>query len=204
MSKGRIRSSQTKLLTRESDRRDARLFIIATEGQETEKQYFSLFGSPRIKVVVLPTLDNRSAPDYVLQRLKDFSQKYYLNDEDMLWLVLDVDRWKDKKLNLVCREAKQNGYHLAISNPCFEVWLWLHLDELVTEAKTCKDFEQQIRMRLGSYNKSNLELSVYRSNIADAIERAQTLHPDSQHYWPPEQGTHVYRVVEVILESLTR
>jgi hypothetical protein len=28
----------------------------------------------------------------------------------------------------VSREiAKRENYHLALSNPCFELWLWLHL-----------------------------------------------------------------------------
>jgi hypothetical protein len=40
---GRI--NRTKLLDRRQDRRDARLFVIATEGKETEKQYFNMANS---------------------------------------------------------------------------------------------------------------------------------------------------------------
>jgi hypothetical protein len=45
--------NRTKLLDRQHDRRDARLFIIATEGAVTEKKYFQMFGNSRIKVEVL-------------------------------------------------------------------------------------------------------------------------------------------------------
>ena len=47
--------------------RDARLIIIAAEGQETEKQYFKseLFQSSKVHVIVLPPKDGRSAPKHV-------------------------------------------------------------------------------------------------------------------------------------------
>jgi hypothetical protein len=193
--------NRTKLLDRQHDRRDARLFIIATEGAVTEKQYFGMFGSSRIKVEVLPTgSDNQSAPDYVLDRLDSFKEQFDLHEDDMLWLVLDVDRWGDEKLSVVCREARQKNYHLAISNPCFEVWLCLHCDDLDPEDKTCKQFKARLRKILGSYNGSNLDLSEYEPHLATAVERAQILHSDVQQNWPPTIGTHVYRLVEILLQ----
>ncbi len=187
--------NRTKLL----DRRDARLFIIATEGAVTEEKYFGMFGSSRIQVKVLPTgSDNQSLPDRVLDRLNSFTEEFDLHEDDMLWLVLDVDRWGDEKLSLVCREAKQKNYYLAISNPCFAVWLCLHCDELNSEDKTCKQFKARLRKILGSYNRSNLDLSQYASNLSIAVERAKTLHPDLQQNWPPTIGTHVYRLVEIL------
>jgi hypothetical protein len=193
--------NRTKLLDRQHDRRDARLFIIATEGAATEKQYFDMFGSSRIKVEVLPTgSDNQSAPQYVLARLNSFKEEYDIHEDDMLWLVIDVDRWGDDKLSLVCREAKQKNYHLAISNPCFEVWLSLHCGELDSEDKTCKHFKARLRKILGSYNSSNLDLSQYELHLAVAVERAKILHPDLQQNWPPTIGTHVYRLVEILLQ----
>ncbi|BAB75106.1 RloB family protein [Anabaena sp. FACHB-709] len=197
------RINRTKLLDRQHDRRDAKLFIVATEGKETEKQYFGMFHSTRIKIEVLATGDDgKSAPQYVLERLNTFKDNYDLNEEDMLWLVLDVDRWGENNLSLVCREAKQKNYYLAISNPCFEIWLYLHFDDLNSQDRTCNDFKTKLRKILGSYNSSNLDLSVYKPNITNATNRAKLLHPNSQQNWPPELGTHVYRLVEIILQSL--
>lgn len=88
---GRI--NRTKLLDRQHDRRNAKLFIIATEGRHTERQYFHIFHSTKIKVEVLSTgEDCRSAPQYVLDRLNEFKDRYDLGTEDELWLVTDVDR----------------------------------------------------------------------------------------------------------------
>jgi hypothetical protein len=195
---------RTKLLDLEQDRRDTKLFIVATEGKETEKQYFGMFKSTRIKVEILATTeDGKSAPEYVLERLDKFKERYDLSKDDMLWLVSDVDRWRDKKLSSVCSQARQKGYNLAISNPCFEVWLTLHFEDINTqEDKDCDEFKKRLRIILGSYNGSNLDISAYKPNTKDAVNRAKNLHPSSQQDWPPTLGTHVYRLVEILLKSL--
>jgi len=194
---------RTKLLDREHDRRDTKLFIVATEGKETEKQYFRMFNSTRIKVEILATTeDGKSSPEYVLERLDKCKKQYDLNEDDMLWLVSDVDRWGDKKLSDVCSQGRQRGYNLAISNPCFEVWLTLHFEDINTEDRTCDNFKARLRTILGSYNGSNLNISAYKPNTKDAVNRAKNLHPSSQHNWPPTLGTHVYRLVEILLKSL--
>jgi RloB-like protein len=190
--------NRTKLLDRQHDRRDARLFIIATEGAVTEKQYFERFGNSRIKVEVLATgSDNKSAPKYVFDRLNSFKEQFDLHEDDMLWLVIDVDRWnRDGELSQICREAKQKNYHLAVSNPCFEVWLCLHFGDLDPEDRTCKQFKSSLGKILGSCN----SISPYAPHLPDAVERAKILHPDPQQNWPPTIGTHVYRLVEILLQ----
>ncbi len=194
---------RTKLLDREQDRRDVKLFIVATEGKETEKQYFGMFKSTRIKVEILATTeDGKSSREYVLERLDKFKERYDINEDDMLWLVSDVDRWGDKKLSDVCSQARQRGYYLAISNPCFEVWLTLHFEDINTEDRTCDNFKARLRTILGSYNGSNLNISAYKPNTKDAVNRAKNLHPSSQQDWPPTLGTHVYRLVEILQKSL--
>lgn len=196
---------RTKLLDRQQDRRDAKLFIVATEGKETEKQYFRMFNSTRIKLEILATTeDGKSSPEYVLERLDIFKERYDLNEDDMLWLVSDVDRWGPKKLSSVCSQARQKGYNLAISNPCFEVWLTLHFEDINHQDRTCDNFKARLRTILGGYNGSNLDISAYNQNITKAVSLAKYLHQNSQQDWPPTLGTHVYRLVEIVLESLGR
>lgn len=198
---GRI--NRTKLLDRQHDRRNAKLFIIATEGQHTERQYFHIFHSTKIKVEVLCTKeDGKSAPQHVLNRLNEFKESYDLGAEDELWLVTDVDRWGGENLSSVCREARQKDYGLAISNPCFEVWLCLHLQDLDPNDKTSQQFKSRLRKILGSYNASNLDLEKYKHKINDATARSKSLDQESQQHWPNQIGTHVYRLVESILNSL--
>ncbi|MFM7599936.1 MAG: RloB family protein [Pseudanabaena sp.] len=196
--------NRTKLLDRKHDRRSAKLFVIATERKDTEKQYFEMFGSRKVKVEILATGDdNKSAPEYVLERLDKFKDLYDFDEEDEFWLVLDVDRWiKKDQLIAVCRQAKQKGYQLAISNPCFEIWLCLHFGDLHPENKTCKHFGARLKAILGGYNKSNLDVAVYKPNVIDAIARSQSLDLNLNEYWTSQLGTRVYKLVESILQSL--
>ncbi|MBD2175450.1 RloB domain-containing protein [Pseudanabaena sp. FACHB-1998] len=194
--------NRTKLLDRKHDRRSAKLFVIATEGKDTEKQYFEMFGSRKVKVEILATGDdNKSAPEYVLERLDKFKDLYDFNEEDEFWLVIDVDRWR-KQLITVCRQANQKGYQLAISNPCFEIWLCLHFRDLHPTDKTCKHFEARLKADLGGYNKSNLDIFAYQPNVESAIKRSRNLDLNLKGSWTSELGTRVYKLVESILQSL--
>ena len=110
-----IKINRTKLLERKHDRRSTKLFIIATEDKYAPAQYFGIFGSRKVQIKILETVDGQSAPQYVLERLDKFKEMYDLNEEDELWLLLDVDRWvKPTQLIAVCPEARQKGYQLAI------------------------------------------------------------------------------------------
>ena len=101
--------------------------------------------------------------------------------------MLDVDRWGDAKLSEIGRLCHQKGYALAVSNPCFELWLLLHLrslDEYPPE--TLDEFRENPRIGanrrrldmelieiLGEYNKSNINIQHFLPHVEDAIGRAK-------------------------------
>jgi len=122
--------------------RDTKLIIIAAEGHKTEKQYFRIFENHRVQVIVIPAKDNRSAPEYILEKLNSYIKEYEIGKDDQLWLMIDTDRWGDKKLSKICKEAIQKKYDLAVSNPCFEVWLYLHFDEIDTDIVECREVKK--------------------------------------------------------------
>ena len=64
--------------------------------------------------------------------------------DDSLWLMFDIDRWGEKNISEICRQARQKQYQLAISNPCFEVWLYLHFNHPDSSQIKCKDFEKKL------------------------------------------------------------
>jgi hypothetical protein len=143
--------------------------------------------------------DGLSAPNHVLKRLDDFTDEFELGDEDELWLVVDTDRFS---LQLVTQQATQKNYLLAVSNPCFEVWLLLHASDFPADLTTCQEFKREIRRVLGSYNHTNLQVEDFHSGVQDAIRRATCRNPDPAERWPPTVGTHVYRLVESLTLAL--
>lgn len=179
---------------------DTRLIIIAAEGQKTEQQYFSLFHDTRVQVKVLSTgADNRSSPGHVIERLNAFKEEFNIGDGDELWLMVDVDRWTPQTLGEVSREALQRGYGLAVSNPCFEVWLLCHFQIPPADVSACRAVENVLREALdGGYNKARLDISRFFDQIETAVKRAVELDANPEDRWPQNVGTHVYRVVQSI------
>lgn len=182
--------------------RDAQLFIIATEGELTEPQYFEMFRSTRIQIEILPTVNGASAPGAVLDRLDKYSAKYDLDDEDRLFLVIDRDSWPEKALSEVAQHCAPHGYELAVSNPCFEFWIYLHFAGGLVGHSIDTDFDAEIRSVLGEYNKKNLKPEKFsRAAVKAAIERAKKLDTSAGDRWPQSLGTRAYLVAEAIVDS---
>jgi hypothetical protein len=190
---------RTCLLNRKVDFRDAKLFIIATEGEKTEKQYFNVFENPKIRVVVIPSEGGKSAPKHALEQLDDIKNLYDFGEGDELWLMIDTDRWGAAALSTVCQGAIQKSFQLAVSNPCFELWLYLHFNDVTGSNHKCHDLEKLLRQHLGSYNKSNLNTEAFKSTIENAVKRAKGLHTNKGERWSSSTGTHVYKVVEKLM-----
>ena len=198
--------TRTSLLDRKVQLRDARIFVVATEGERTEKRYFhglqeqEIIDRSRVVVHVLPS-DGASAPKRVFEAVDRFVRdRDFHEDLDEIWLVLDVDRWPEKQLSEVAQAAAQKGYFLAISNPCFELWLLLHVTGETAGITTCDGCEGALRRLLGAYNKSNLDVSPYtRGAVLDAIERACRLDGGQVDRWPQALGSHVHRLAARLL-----
>jgi hypothetical protein len=103
------------------------------------------------------------------------------------------------------RVGRTAGFEVAISNPCFELWLLLHHEEVSPDADldNCASVESSLRARLGSYNKTNILPGQFPLDLVEtAIRRARALEksPDSSTaLLPLPIGTRVYRLLEKIL-----
>ena len=133
-----MRSRNSLMRERREAFRDARLIVIASEGKDTERIYFKAlakeYSNPRVHVHILErSVDeqNNSSPEHVLKQLNDYKSQYELEADDELWLVVDKDRWTEAMLSRVATECSQEvAMHMALSNPCFELWLLLHIEDV--------------------------------------------------------------------------
>ncbi len=200
-----MRARRTGLEPRPQFVRDARIFVIAVEGEKTEARYFSLFRGSRVHVEVLPAgPEGLSAPKQVLERLVKFEERFDLGEDDERWLVIDVDRQRGQFLDEATQVARESGYGLAISNPCFELWLLLHFQEAETADTDCDAVIERLRPHTGGHNKPRIRLDLYTSySIQAAIVRAKALEGERDTRWPVFPGTHVFKVVENLLQFCT-
>ena len=182
-------------------RKTKRLYVIATEGAETEPTYFRLFhpgrdGDFRIKMLGNP--GHKSAPGEVVGRLIDFQRRRQPGANTEYWAVIDRDSWEESALSEAFdRISGRSGYHLALSNPCFEFWLYLHLrdNRPFSDRSDCQRALGEI---WEEYRKSGYDPTPLRDGIDVAIERARALAEEANpsEVWPLTQGTHVYKLVE--------
>lgn len=204
--------------------RDSRLIVIAAEGERTEKIYFEALRAyarnSRVHIKILERDEenkHNSAPEYVLEQLTQYKTEHALEQDDELWLVIDRDDWKPTALRVVAQKCAQDeAFHMALSNPCFELWLLLHLEDVSSVSKEEKERIQRNsregtndpylkremrRLMGGSYNESRYNAFVLVPHVQDAINRAEILDVDKQARWPQELGTRVYLLAQSILKK---
>lgn len=210
---------QRKPFKRLEGKRTDLLFIIATEGKDTERIYFdelrNTIQSSRIHLKVLPSLTNASAPNQVLARLDKFLENYDTDHDDQFWIVIDKDKWTDKMLSSVAQTCSQKkNYFMGLSNPCFELWLLLHIEDiskyspkdLILLFQNKKNngvpyLKRKMRELMGAYSESSYNAKAIIKNIGKAIDQAKNLDRTKQHRWPQTLGTRVYRLAQEILDK---
>jgi len=183
------------------DSRYASMIIIATEGEKTEQNYFKIiknkYRNSRVCVKVIPSEDGKSSPEHIIDNLNRFRDGNEFDSEsDEFWLMIDKDKWHIDNLTRVTQAAVQKGYKLAVSNPCFECWLYLHFESIDRDRISGREMEKMLKKAAGGYKKPNVESHKYEEKIIDAIIRAKAIDIDPTERWPKRVGTHVYKVVE--------
>jgi hypothetical protein len=164
--------------------RDVDLIVIASEDEYAVKQYFKVFQSTRIQFIVLPTEEGRGAPKAVLERLDEYREEFDIGDGDVFWLVTDCDHRVGlnhiRNLTDALRQCRQKGIDVALSNPCFDLWLLLHFAEFPTgNSLICGDVGDQLRAAVKSldstkgYDKKKVyNLPIAHERVVAAVNRS--------------------------------
>lgn len=207
--------------TRKEKTLDSRLIIIAAEGECTEKIYFEALRehahNSRVHIEILERdKENKhnSSPENVLKQLTHYKEENPIEQDDELWLVIDKDRWTEKSIKMVAQHCAQDSVcHLALSNPCFELWLILHSTDVSLESQEEKTkmlqnkkggrnaetyLKRKLRTLLGSYSETNYAADELVLHVAEAISRADTLDEHKRARWPQGLGTRVYKLAQSI------
>lgn len=184
---------------------------VHTEGRVTEPKYLEQLARrhrDRIRIVlgesgaVPMTLVDQACRDVDDNRSRRREDPLY----DEIWCVFDVDEHPNVK-GAIAR-ARQKGVQLAISNPCFELWLILHLRDQTAH------IDRHDAQRLANQH-GIIEGKEVRSEMFDQLEdryeearqRARML--DRKHDGdgsPPgsNPSTGVWRLIESIRQAPAR
>lgn len=175
---------------RPRERRDKILVVI--DAEETERQYLEQFrgkSAPTIPHVKIIT-KNKDPLTVVKHAIRLFDS----GDFDEAWCVFDEDDYKDGGTFQQAITAAGKLIQLAVSCPCFELWLLLHFEECGSELNQ-KDARRRLRKHLPDYDKSALRCEDFHPHQSDAIRRAkqQEAVQRKSHQNP---STGVWRLVE--------
>ena len=191
--------------------RDYKLFAIACEGGKREPEYFKVFRflSKKIAVDVIEEIvnedealsinPNKSAPKWVLNRALRYIEKEGLSDEDELWFVMDVDRWKVDQLREIANYCDQySNWHIVLSNPCFEVWLYFHRKTDITnsQSNSCNEFKHEI----ATFDKMGYHPLNFISLLPEAVANAKAADDDKAFFLPKVKVSKVYELGNSILQ----
>jgi hypothetical protein len=176
--------------------------LIVCEGTKTEPGYFEDFRQRYRRVVELElspggvpkTLVERAAEmkkDADARAGKDENERY-----DEVWCVFDID--DHPKIDDAKQQARDNGIKLAISNPCFELWVLLHFQEQSAHISRAK-LRAECRKHLPRYEK-DLPTEKLNPHYDNAATRARKL--DAWQQQQDRQGANpsagVYKLTEAI------
>ncbi|MBI9032200.1 RloB domain-containing protein [bacterium] len=197
--------------------------FLFVEGKKREVDYFKMFESnSKIEVLIYKLEDGDDNTAIGLYKIakrvlkSSKSDKNYRNEDDFeeydydgtideLWIIVDADINRDKIFEAEKKCCNENNWNLALSNPCFEVWLYYHFsgikltpemlrkEKITSPIDKCKAWKQFVNnMKSGGFDsKNDVKL------IGDAIINAEKNYSESNQI-PDVASTQVFRLAKDI------
>ncbi|WP_443062657.1 RloB family protein [Streptomyces sp. NBC_00390] len=195
----RRKNQAPQRISKSKNRRvEYRKILIATEGTNTEPQYFeglsAHLNAKAVRVLNVKTVGVGADPLRIVaeaERRRDRELKSG-DGYDEVWCVLDVDRHAN--LQSACTRARKSDIDVAISSPCFEIWLLWHYEEC-TGWREGKALLQRLKDKCGFTDK-NLPAMFPYSSFPDAVARAERCEVPRDEHAPPNPYSSVFRLVK--------
>lgn len=171
-----VRRRNPKDLRRKTGvKRERRTLVIFCEGKVSEPDYLN--GLKRLRTIRESTsinveVDPRHGDPLTLVRRAIERKKDA--EVDQCWCVFDVE-WPDNhpQLRRAVELAERNSIGIAVSNPCFELWLVLHFQDQTACLTT--DQADQLSRNLDGRQGKRIDPSAYLDRRRDAAQRARWL-----------------------------
>ena len=163
-----------------------RTFLVFCEGEKTEPAYLKALKRER-SVRDVASVDIRvdegtsgSVPLTLVEAAAKARARSPAEDGeiDEVWCVFDVE-WPQNHPNLkrALVLARESGVRVAVSNPCFELWLALHFEDQTAGLDTAA--ATRLRRTLDGTSGKDLDGATYMPRRVDAARRARAL--DERH-----------------------
>lgn len=139
MSRRQVRGSQ-RISKSRGKRAENKKVLIVAEGVKTEPQYFeglaAHLNAQAVHVISIKPIGTGRDPLSVVREADQRRKREAQSGDafDSVWCVVDVDT--HATLPAACELASRSGLDVAVSSPCFEIWLLWHFEERTAWATT--------------------------------------------------------------------
>ncbi|WP_437098270.1 RloB family protein [Streptomyces flavidovirens] len=167
--------------------------MIVCGSKETERQYLQglrdHLRNPAVSVVVRGKACSPAQLVEYARGQRDLNKDGY----DEVWCVFDVDQFPD--VEAAARAARRHGIKVAVSHPCFELWLLLHFADHRAHVETYKKLLPLLQRHVPGYDKTRVDFRTYQEGLEKAGERARELDSTGEdHALNPSTG--VWRLTD--------
>ncbi|MFE0691061.1 RloB family protein [Streptomyces xiamenensis] len=162
----------------------------------TERDYLrALVGHVANPAVTVRIRNKPCSPSQLVAHAASFRDKAP-EDFDQVWCVFDVDDYSD--IHQAVKKAGDLGIKLAVSNPCFELWLLLHHTPHTAHIMGYRQLVPLLTKHVPAYDKARINFPRdFGPTWARAVERARGLATSGQEY-AVNPSTGVWALVEII------
>src|SRR3990172_166191 len=133
-----------KFRHRLEDEKTKPALLIVCEGEKTEPVYFSHWRRRLMQVVTIRIVGGKESgtnPKNIVEFARALKHDY-----DYVWCVFDRD--EHEKIPAAFDQAIANGFNVAFSNPCFELWFLIHFQDQtahIERRSVCRKLSSHIR-----------------------------------------------------------
>ncbi|MFJ1647676.1 RloB family protein [Streptomyces sp. NPDC088258] len=176
---GKRPTFESRLDRKVGQRRSRQRLLVVCGAKVTERDYVrGLRSQAKNGAVSVKVVEHPRSPSQVVSyavKLRDAAPEEY----DETWCVLDVDEFTD--IGRAMADAARHRVEIALSNPCFELWLLLHFVDHRRHAPSFRHLVPHIDSQVpGGYSKTNLDFRHYEDTWQDAVRRAKELAPEGK------------------------
>ena len=189
-------------------RRERRVIRVLTEGKVTEPSYLTAWARRYRHTISLSLSESGMAPETLINHASRHLRRRRRSrrseqDFDEIWCVFDVDQHPN--VSTAIHNARQSGVEVAVSNPCIELWLVLHVQDQTAyiHRRNAQRRANELRLTSGKRIPDSAWSTLFDEYEA-ARHRARTL--DQRHDSngsPPRSNpsTDIWRLVDRIRAS---
>ena len=174
---------------------------VSAEGV-TERDYFrmSVFKDARASVKYPKDIHpSRRNPTAVLKRLQKEIGSEGFRRGDEAWVVVDVDDYEGELGDLLEWCNSHPGYHLAVSNPKFELFLVMHFGK-ANGCTTAAKVDATLKRHMPGYDKRLAPTQFTLEEVKSAVANAKAKRAACADELPGPGMTDAFKLVESLLD----